>query len=95
MALSEETVERVKHTKFGRAAALSRLEEQVGWPNDVPYKLYKLNSGLFDALDWENNGVESREEFKELFNERVEPLLAQLRALEEYLTLLQEDLNKH
>jgi len=93
VALSAATVERVKNTKFGRAAALSRLEEQVGWPNDVPYKLYKLNSGLFDALDWENNGVESREEFKELFSEKVKPLKSYLTELLEYFSTLEATLN--
>ncbi len=85
MALSTATVERVKNTKFGRMAALSRLEEQVGWPSDVPYQLYRLNSGLFDALDWENNRVESKEDFKALFREKVKPLIEYLRQLEQSL----------
>lgn len=93
MALSAATIERVKNTKFGRMAALSRLEEQVGWPSDVPYRLYQLNSGLFDALDWENNGVETKEDFRELFSEKVKPLKFYLSELLEYFTTLEATLN--
>jgi hypothetical protein len=88
LALSAATIERVKSTKFGSMAALSRLQEQVGWPSDVPYQLYRLNSGLFDALDWENNEVESKEDFKALFRERVNPLAEYLNRLQ---SLLNED----
>lgn len=94
MALSAATIERVKSTKFGRMAALSRVEEQVGWPSDVPYKLYWLNSGLCAALDWESNGVETKEDFRELFNQRVTPILTCLKELETYLAQLRNILDE-
>lgn len=92
MALSAATVERVKRTKFGRYAALSRLEEKVGSWNEVPFTLYRLNSNLFDALDFENNGVETKEDLSKLFNERVDPLLDCLAELQVYLTELKTTL---
>ena len=83
VALSTATIERVKASGFGRAAAISRIEEQMGWPADISYQLYRLNSHLFDALDWENNSVETKEEF----SDRV---TGPLSDLQEYLEQLKQ-----
>lgn len=85
MALSTETVERVKRTKFGRAAALSRFEESGVWPEDVNYQLYRRCSELFDSLNWETNGVETTEEFATLFKHSAAKLSGCLTELTQRL----------
>lgn len=86
MALSASTIDRVKKSRFGRMAAISRLEQQVDGLKDIPYNLYSLNKSLFEVFDFENNGVETKEDLKILFEAKGRPLLNFLSQLETTLS---------